>query len=195
MRGVRLNRKNADRRSRLSGMTLGRKAGTSRVPRFTKLTLAALVAAIAACGRTKLVAPGPIHLDTTPREIVFVEPVRAGDKRRELCLEFHPPGGSLQASKVHVSCSRRQALGRLGTSPPSTDAARRLSVSSKAQAHRALIPVRMKCSIIGGSSCPPMCRSLSARFGGGWTTERRLSVRPNTCVQPTTAAVKMSPRG
>lgn len=72
------------------------------MPEFTKLTLAVLVAAIAGCGRSKLVAPGPIHLDTMPREIVFVEPVRAGDQRRELCLEFDPPGGSLQASRVHV---------------------------------------------------------------------------------------------
>jgi hypothetical protein len=72
------------------------------VPEFTKLTLAVLVAAVAGCGRSKLVAPGPIHLDTTPREIVFVEPVRGGDQRRELCLEFDPPGGSLQASRVHV---------------------------------------------------------------------------------------------
>ena len=72
------------------------------MPEFTKLTLAVTMAAIAGCGRGKLVAPGPIHLDTTPRQIVFVEPVHAGDQRRELCLEFDPPGGSLQASRIHV---------------------------------------------------------------------------------------------
>ena len=72
------------------------------MPEFTKLTLAVTMAAIAGCGRGKLVAPGPIHLDTTPRQIVFVEPVHAGDQRRELCLEFDPPGGSLQASSVRV---------------------------------------------------------------------------------------------
>jgi hypothetical protein len=70
---------------------------------FTKtLTLAALVAAMAACEQSRVVAPGPIRLDATPREIVFVEPVHAAGATGELCLEFDPPGGSHQAGKIHV---------------------------------------------------------------------------------------------
>jgi hypothetical protein len=56
-----------------------------------------------ACGRTQLAATGPIRLDRAPQEVVFVEPVRASGARPVLCLEFHPPGDSREAARIHVA--------------------------------------------------------------------------------------------
>ena len=67
------------------------------------LGVVAITATMTACGRGQLVATGPIHLDRTPQEVVFVEPVRATGGRPALCLEFHPPGHSREAARIHVA--------------------------------------------------------------------------------------------
>lgn len=55
-----------------------------------------------ACRGSGTVVAGPRDISAVPQEIAFLGPVPVSGPRRELCLEFDPPGQSLKAASLQA---------------------------------------------------------------------------------------------
>lgn len=70
--------------------------------RAAGIILMVLIGSAAGCGRSPMLADGPIELSERPTTVRFVHPVTSHSPTWELCFEFQPPGASRQAAAIHA---------------------------------------------------------------------------------------------
>jgi hypothetical protein len=63
----------------------------------------AMIGTVTACGRSPLLAGGPIDLSEHPTTLRFIQPVPLQGEVWELCFEFDQPGESHRASTIHAT--------------------------------------------------------------------------------------------
>lgn len=61
-----------------------------------------LIPTLVACGSTGTVVSGPRDISSNPQEIPFLGPVPVAGPKREICLDFDPPGESQNASQLEA---------------------------------------------------------------------------------------------